>query len=97
MDTQSQKLVLDAINEKLGNRRLSCPISGELASWSIHANSTIVPALDTPTTPVSSSSHSFPMAVVLCEHCGYTIFVNLIKLGIADQLGLEIPPSEESS
>ena len=51
----------------------------------IHGGSSLV--------PLSQIWHSFPMAVVACKNCGYTMFFNLLTLGIEEDEP-EIKPTE---
>ena len=44
--------------------------------------------------PVSlSASESYPSVVLICQTCGYTAFLNVFVLGIADHL--ELKPAQE--
>lgn len=85
-------IVLSAINEKLGPAGLICPLSHD-NNWKIHRYFTTIPGFPTLRTnnPFEEApTRSFPFAVVTCETCGYTIFINLITLGVADKLGIKV-------
>ncbi len=88
---------MDKILEKMGDRRLVCPISGPEAKWSIHPKTASVYAVGAPNElPVQSMpSQAYPLAVIICEDCGYTIFVNLIKLGLAAELDISVASDEQ--
>jgi hypothetical protein len=92
--TNRSNIILDAINKKLGSRTLVCPISGDHSSWEIGEYSTAVPAIETPGENPVSSSRSYPLAVVICQECGYSFFVNLIILGVADDIGIPVATDE---
>ena len=95
MNSGHREIIMNRILEKLGDRRLVCPISGPEATWSIHPRTASVYAAENPSEiPIPSvSSQAYPLAVIICEDCGYTILVNLIKLGVASELGIEVVPS----
>ena len=98
MNDQQHKAIQDAISEKLGNRELICPISGDEAIWAIHVKTTTVPALTDPDdlrNPLEKADSGFPMALVVCVHCGYTMFINLLTLGVGKELGIEESHEEE--
>lgn len=80
-------LVVEAINEKLESRELRCPISGSI-NWEVSLSGTTLPAIDLSLIPEGDSNSVFPMAVVTCKDCGYTFFVNLVALGLAEELGI---------
>ena len=86
------EIITSALNEKLGERKLECPISGDKAIWEVHINTTVVPAMTDPSVAPRVIDRSYPLAVVMCKHCGYTILINLIVLGLAEQLGIHVEP-----
>ena len=90
MEASKHERIVSAINEKLGSRKLMCPISGDQSSWIVNTSTTSVPAITNPSGPVRPNSPTFPLAVLICQHCGYTLFVNLIQLGLAAELGLSL-------
>ena len=94
MDAEQQRLITNAIAQKLGARTLICPISGPDATWAIQRQSTTLPALDQPGDAPSMRGPAYPLAIVVCEDCGYSFLVNLIKLGLADELGIVVAPDE---
>ena len=81
-------IILNAIESKLGDRALVCPISGDRVNWWVQEDIVVIPSAR-PSDPIVPSGGAYSMAVVVCSHCGYTFFVNLVVLGIAEQLGLE--------
>ena len=89
---QRNDTILRAINAKI-SRPLDCPLHGE-TTWSVQEQTTALPALDDPRAPVYFPTQSFPVAVVICDTCGYTFLVNLIKLGLAEEL--ELPEAVRS-
>ena len=89
-DQHSGDIILEAINEKLGQRTLVCPISGAEATWQVEARMAAVRAVEDFPTSIAQNGSLFPLAVVTCQHCGYTIFVNLIALGVAPKLNIAV-------
>ena len=91
MDPDKHQIITKAILEKLGPRALVCPISGETSTWDVLTNSTLLPAIDQPGMPPPLAvGPTFPLAVLMCKDCGYFMLFNLIVLGIADQLGIQV-------
>ena len=82
-------IILKAIESKLGDRTMTCPISGEEVTWWVQEDIVVIPSARLSDSIVPSGG-AYSMAVVVCSHCGYTFFVNLVVLGIAEQLGLEV-------
>jgi hypothetical protein len=91
--TQHQKIV-EAINKKVGDRKLECPISGHTDSWGVNISSASLPAVDVPGAYAVPGGPVFPVAVVVCQECGYTFFMNLVQLGLAEELGITALPDE---
>ncbi len=90
---QRNEIILRAIEGKM-ERSLDCPLHGA-TTWSVQEQTTALPALDDPRMPPYFHAQSFPLAVVICDRCGYTFFVNLIRLGLAEELDLpEVVPSQ---
>lgn len=85
---ENPDMVIKALTEKLGSAKLICPLSQD-SNWEVQYSFAAVPAFNSyPPPPVPEKS--FPLAVLVCKTCGYTFFVNLITLGLADQLGLPV-------
>ena len=91
--TQHQRIVA-AINEKIGERKLVCPVSGHTNSWEVSISSGDLPAVESPGTSAVPGGPAFPLAVVFCKECGYTFFMNLVTLGLAEELGIRVPVNE---
>lgn len=91
MDEAKHQIIIQAINAKLGPRKLVCPISGEGAAWEVLNYSTLLPAIETPpgTLPMNVGP-TLPLAVLMCKDCGYSMLINLIQLGIAKELGIPV-------
>ena len=87
---EQQRNIVDALNERTEDRVLLCPISGD-SSWEVQDIFANLPGGIGP----GVSENSFPSAVILCRTCGYTMLVNLIRLGIAEQFGYEPAESED--
>ena len=87
--------ILDALKEKLGDRLLQCPISGD-TRWVIQNYFAVVPATENfpLTAPAGILAHSFPLVVLMCENCGYSLMFNLFGLGIADDFGVPRTPDD---
>ena len=83
-------IILKAIGSKLGDRKLTCPISGEDVNWWVQEDIVAIPGVRL-NEPIVPSGGAYSMATVVCSDCGYTFFVNLVVLGIAEELGLELP------
>ena len=88
---EQQLVILNAVNAKLRPRRLVCPISGD-GNWQVERYYGLLYSSDGAGTS-QSRSHSFPLAVLTCQTCGYTSLVNLVKLGLASHFG--ILPNED--
>lgn len=83
-------IILKAIESKLGDRTMTCPISGDEVNWWVQEDIVAIPGVQL-SEPIAPSGGAYSMAIVVCSDCGYTFFVNLVVLGIAEQLGLEVP------
>ena len=94
MDAAKQQIVIQAINAKLGTRKLVCPISGDAAVWEVLEYSTSVPAIDIPGTLPMNLGPTLPLAVLMCKDCGYTMLINLIQLGIAKELDIPVSAND---
>lgn len=82
------KEILDAINSKLGSRGLTCPLC-EDKRWNPPGLTTLVQfvvAVASPTANLVPTNQCFPLAVLCCGGCGYTILLNLIQLGIWEKM-----------
>ena len=79
-------LIISALTKKLGNERLICPLSQD-SEWNVEPSFATVFAR-TPEAPQLSSPDYFPFAVLSCKGCGYSFFVNLVHLGLAETLGI---------
>ena len=94
MDSATHQIIIQAIQGKLGSRTLVCPISGEDATWDVLTYSTLLPAVDQPGASVSLGAPAFPLAVLMCKDCGYFMLINLIGLGVAEQLSISVKADE---
>ena len=91
MDKAKHQLIIQAINEKLGPRKLVCPISGDGATWEVLTNSTLLPVIEVPGDPPPFGHYpTFPLAVLMCKDCGYFMLINLIVLGVAEELDIPV-------
>ena len=90
MDAAKQHIIVQAINAKLGPRKLVCPISGDDAAWEVLNYGTCLPAIDIPGDQPMNGGPAFPLAVLMCKDCGYSMLINLIQLGIAKELGIPV-------
>ena len=84
LNSAETALVIRAINEKLGENKLVCPLSHD-SVWEVNSYYAAVPAVEIwqLSSPDNiNSSRTFPFAVLICQTCGYSFFVNLFKLGI---------------
>ena len=83
--TEEQQLtILDAVRAKSDGRTLTCPVSGD-NDWQIQNRLAYLLA----DANIVGKSQLFPSVVMLCKSCGYTILLNVLVLGIADQLDLQ--------
>ena len=82
-------MVVDAIQSKIGGRTLTCPVSLD-TQWEVQEYQGMLPASnqfnDVPA--MTEMSHSFPLAVLVCKTCGYSMMFNLFALGVGEELGL---------
>ena len=84
-----QDHIIAALAEKMGDRRgLVCPISGP-TTWTVGEYTTVLPAIKDSAKSSIQHARKIPLAVVMCDHCGYTFFVNLMLLGLAREFGFE--------
>ena len=85
--TEAQQwAIVDALKSKMGERRTNCPISGD-SNWQVQNKLANIPAADDPNA-IGLGDAAFPTAVLVCNTCGYTLFLNLYTLGIAEEFGL---------
>ncbi len=85
------ELIINAINSKMGGNQLVCPLSGD-NNWVVERYFGKIPAVESLSLPQEHEqvSRRFPFAVLTCLTCGFSFFVNVIRLGIADDLGIEV-------
>ena len=88
LSPEHQQLILDAINERMRPASLTCPLSGD-AQWTLQGEIVVLPMSSSPQDHPLSSKKALPLAVLTCETCGYTAFVNLFKLGLGDALNIQ--------
>ena len=89
LSKQQTDLILAAVNKAVVGG-LVCPVSKD-QSWTVESAFIMPDAQDDPSQMKVGGASGFPLAVVTCETCGYTIFFNLMKLGIGEQLGFSLP------
>ena len=84
------RVVVDAIQSKIGGRALTCPVSQD-SRWEVQKYQGVLPATDQSdgVRPLTEMNRSFPLAVLVCETCGYSMMFNLFALGVGEDLGLE--------
>lgn len=80
--------ILAAIKQKMGSRTMICPISGD-NKWGVEPHLVFTPVSDNPQMIQIGGGPSLPLAVMTCQTCGYTVYLNVFKLGIAGLFGLE--------
>lgn len=85
------RVVVDAIQSKMGGNVLTCPVSGD-AQWNLQEFQGALPATDQfhDVQALTEMSRSFPLAVLVCETCGYSMMFNLFALGVGEELGLHM-------
>jgi hypothetical protein len=83
------RMVIDAIRSKIGGRELTCPVSQD-SQWEVQEYQGVLPATDQHNDPqaLTEMSLSFPLAVLMCETCGYSMMFNLFALGLGEDLQL---------
>lgn len=91
MDSAQHRQIIDAIKRKIGDRELVCPVSGHTDAWGVDTSSAALPAVDKPGAFVPPGGPVFPVAVIICEECGYTFLMNLVRLGITELSDFETP------
>ena len=97
-DTKNiRDIIVDALNKKLGERQLACPVCGakDDNTWDVQAETTTLLAHEDPSEPTHTAKAAYPMAVLICRGCGYTALMNLIVLGVAEQLGISVRYNEQ--
>jgi hypothetical protein len=89
LTVEQQQLVLNALRQKIVGE-ITCPLTKD-SDWEVQEYLARLPAGHAaPSLPLG---RSFPTAVVVCRTCGYTIFANIYRLGVAEELGA--PPQEK--
>lgn len=84
------RVVVDAIQSKIGGNALICPVSGD-AQWNLQEFQGVLPATDFhDVQALTEMRRSFPLAVLVCETCGYSMMFNLFALGVGEELGLHM-------
>ena len=85
------RMVIDAIQSKIGGRELTCPVSGD-ANWEVQEYQGALPATDqfNDVQALTEMNRSFPLAVLVCKTCGYSMMFNLFVLGVGEELGLQM-------
>ena len=84
---EQQQAVIDALSDKQKGP-ITCPITKE-SHWTIQGYiAALVASNDAAWGAEDPEVRSFPAAVVMCETCGYMIFVNLFLLGLGDNFGM---------
>lgn len=101
------KVILEAITERTKGRPLICNFCGG-TRWGIDG-AINMPVQDTLTTGMVIGGKSLPLISLTCEVCGYTFFLNLVRLlgrerfeqavreGSIDEILKEIQQSMESN
>ena len=88
LSPEHQKLILDAINERMRPGGLTCPLSGD-TKWELQAETVLLLLSSSPHDHPLSSKKALPLAVLTCKTCGYTAFFNLIRLGLGEALNIQ--------
>lgn len=82
---KQQALIIEAVNKAVVGG-LVCPVSKDQV-WAVEPAFIMPDAQDDPSQRRVGGPSGYPFAVVTCETCGYTIFFNIMKLGVGEQLG----------
>ena len=91
ISSEQQQVILAAL-EKKKKGSLQCPLCGA-AEWEISDFFAMHPATDV--LPDIRAGRHYPSATLLCKSCGYSMFFNLYRLGIYEELS--VAGKEESS
>lgn len=89
IDEQKLRVVLDAINAKVSPRPLNCPVTGD-ANWQLESLIALLPATEAPSSIGILSGPRFPLALLNCQTCGYTMMFNLVTLGLSDLFDMKV-------
>ncbi len=81
--------ILSALQEKLKGRKMSCLLCG-VSKWQISERLGKLYAVELENFSNDLGRSGFPLLVLTCDNCGFSLLVNLISLGLADDFGLEI-------
>ena len=90
MNTDSYaRMVIDAIESKTGGRTLTCPVSQD-NRWEVQVYQGVLPATDQfdNAQALAEMTLSFPLGVLMCKTCGYSMMFNLFALGLGEDLHL---------
>lgn len=72
------------------NQQVSCPICKSNSNWAISRNIGMVPAKE------DRDTIAWPVVPVLCENCGYTLFVNPSKKKVRVNIEEKQEPEKEN-
>ena len=79
-----------ALNREAHDRQIVCPVSGD-TNWIVFSGGlTFLEIVGDPKTGRRAEQVQ-PMAVVNCGTCGYTWLVNILLLGLKNELGIDEP------
>ena len=79
--------VIAAVLNKIDGRPFVCAVCGS-NDWRAQKYMGFIPASETLPDVLSRVNTSFPVAMVVCVHCGYALFFNLIELGLGEDMNL---------
>ena len=87
---------MNAILEKIGGEELLCPVTGD-SEWAIEVDMGALPSVDSfRLAPwAETKPRFFPYAILVCPTCGYSMFFNLIGLGLAEQFDINVEKESE--
>lgn len=81
---ESRALIIDVLAKRGAPK--ACPLCQTQIGWTISEGFVTLLVHDDPLKIQMASGKGLPCAVLLCDNCGNTHLINLVKLGLQDLL-----------
>ena len=87
---EQKKKIAEALNEKKLN---ACPSCGKVGTYTIGDAFVMFPLQEDPKKGISLTGSSYLCVPVLCSYCGFSLFYNVVTLGLAEFFGITATPA----